>query len=147
MTNPALADLTAGYPVLLDIPVAWGDMDAFQHVNNTVYLRWMESGRIAYFRRLAVPGFQETSGVGPILHSVHCRYRIPLTFPDTVTVASRIVAVEEDRMSMEQIIVSHGHGKIAAVGSSIVVTFDYSAGRKAPVPALVRARVAEIEGK
>ncbi len=89
-----LADLTADYPVLIDIPVAWGDMDAFQHVNNTVYFRWMESGRIAYFTRMAVPGFRDMSGVGPILASTQCRYRIPLTFPDTVTVASRIVAVE-----------------------------------------------------
>ncbi len=141
-----LADLTADYPVLIDIPVAWGDMDAFQHVNNTVYFRWMESGRIAYFTRMAVPGFRDMSGVGPILASTQCRYRIPLTFPDTVTVASRIVAVEEDRMTMEQIVVSHQHGKIAAIGSGVIVTFDYVAGRKAPVTDLVRARVEEIEG-
>lgn len=142
-----IAELTADYPVLIEIPVAWGDMDAFQHVNNTVYFRWMESGRIAYFRRLDIPGFQSATGVGPILASTQCRYRIPLTFPDTVTVASRIVSVDEDRMTMEQIIVSHQHAAVAAIGSGVIVTFDYTAGRKAPVPAAVRARVAEIEGK
>lgn len=142
-----LAHLWSGYPVLLEIPVAWGDMDAFQHVNNTVYFRWMESGRIAYFTRMDVPGFRDLTGVGPILHSTQCRYRIPLTFPDTVTVASRVVSVEEDRMTMEQIIVSHQHAKVAAIGSGVIVTFDYAVGCKAPVPDLVRARVAEIEGK
>jgi len=145
MENVSLAELTAGYPVRIDIPVAWGDMDAFQHVNNTVCFRWMESGRIAYFTRMAVPGFRDMSGVGPILASTQCRYRIPLTFPDTVTVASRVVSVEEDRMTMEQIVVSHQHAKIAAIGSGVIVTFDYLAGRKAPVPKAVRARVAEIE--
>lgn len=142
-----LAHLWSGYPVLLEIPVAWGDMDAFQHVNNTVYFRWMESGRIAYFTRMDVPGFRDLTGVGPILHSTQCRYRIPLTFPDTVTVASRVVSVEEDRMTMEQIVVSHQHAKVAATGSGVIVTFDYVQGRKAPVPDAVRARVAEIEGK
>ena len=96
---------------------------------------------------MAVPGFRDMSGVGPILASAQCGYRIPLTFPDTVTVASRIVSLEEDRMTMEQIIVSHQYGKIAAIGSGVIVTFDYVAGRKAPVPDLVRARVEEIEGK
>ncbi len=28
-----------GYPVVLTLPVLWGDQDAFEHVNNTVYLR------------------------------------------------------------------------------------------------------------
>ncbi|MCB0148997.1 MAG: acyl-CoA thioesterase, partial [Caldilineaceae bacterium] len=44
-------DLLAGYPVVIEIPVAWGEMDAFQHVNNIVYFRYFESGRIAYFER------------------------------------------------------------------------------------------------
>jgi len=147
VTADAIAQLNSGYPVLIDIPVAWGDMDAFQHVNNTVYFRWMESGRIAYFTRMAVPGFRDLSGIGPILASTQCRYRLPLTFPDTVTVASRIVSVGEDRMTMEQIIVSHGHGKVAAVGRGVIVTYDYVAGRKAPLPERVRARVEEIEGR
>ena len=34
------------YPVVIEIPVAWGDMDAFQHVNNVAYFRYFESARI-----------------------------------------------------------------------------------------------------
>jgi acyl-CoA thioester hydrolase len=30
-------DLLAGFPVTLHWPVAWGDMDALGHVNNTTY--------------------------------------------------------------------------------------------------------------
>jgi len=146
VTTDPIAELTAGYPVLIEIPVAWGDMDAFQHVNNTVYFRWLESGRIAYFTRMDVPGFRDLSGVGPILASAQCRYRLPLTFPDSVTVATRVATVEEDRMTMEQLIISHRHAKIAAIGSGVVVTYDYVAGRKATLPELVRARVGEIEG-
>ena len=41
-------ELLALYPVTLALRVAWGDMDAFQHVNNTVYFRYFESARIAY---------------------------------------------------------------------------------------------------
>ena len=40
-------DLLAQFPIILTIPVQWGDQDAFLHVNNTVYLRWFESARIA----------------------------------------------------------------------------------------------------
>jgi acyl-CoA thioester hydrolase len=35
-----MRELLAGYPVILDIPVAWGEMDALRHVNNIVYFRY-----------------------------------------------------------------------------------------------------------
>ena len=41
--DPESRGLLADFPVLIAWPVQWGDMDAFQHVNNTVYFRWFES--------------------------------------------------------------------------------------------------------
>ena len=57
------------YPVQLEIPVAWGDMDAFGHVNNTVYLRWFESARIAFFERISIRASRPEK-VGPILRNM-----------------------------------------------------------------------------
>ena len=59
-----------GYPVVIEIPVFWGDMDAMRHVNNTVYLRYFESARIALFERLGYLDVMEQTGVGPILGSI-----------------------------------------------------------------------------
>ena len=102
-------ELLAAYPVVLAIPVAWGDMDAFQHVNNVVYFRYFESARIAYLERLAVADFVATSGVGPILHSVNCRFRLPVTYPDTVHVGVRVTELASDRFVMDQCLVSEQH--------------------------------------
>lgn len=35
-------------PVQVSIPVAWGEVDAFQHVSDAVHVRWMETARVAY---------------------------------------------------------------------------------------------------
>mgnify|MGYP003314381678 CR=1 FL=1 len=40
------------FPVVLEIPVAWGEMDSMQHVNHTVYLKWMETARFEFFEKL-----------------------------------------------------------------------------------------------
>ncbi len=45
-------ELLRGFPSVVAVPVLWGDMDAFQHVNNTVYFRYFETGRIAYFQQI-----------------------------------------------------------------------------------------------
>ena len=62
-----MSELLGSFPVVVAIPVAWGDMDAFQHVNNTVYFRYFESARIAYFERLEFMELMQATGVGPIL--------------------------------------------------------------------------------
>jgi acyl-CoA thioester hydrolase len=137
--------LLASYPVVLAIPVAWGDMDAFQHVNNVTYFRYFESGRIAYFEQLEISDFLTTAVVRPILHSVNCRFRIPVTYPDTVHVGVRVTAMGDDRLVMDQCLVSERHGKVAAQGDAITVAFDYTAGAKAPLPATVRAAILALE--
>ena len=37
------------FPIVGEIPVAWGEMDSMQHVNHTVYLKWMENRAIQIF--------------------------------------------------------------------------------------------------
>lgn len=138
-------ELLALYPVTFSLRVAWGDMDAFQHVNNTVYFRYFESPRIAYLEQLQVPDFMGGRGVGPILHSINCRFRLPVTYPDTVIVGVRVTHVEVDRFVMEHTLVSERHQKIAAQGEAITVTYDYDRLCKAPIPTLVRERITALE--
>src|SRR6476619_7596530 len=126
-------ELLAEFPVTVDIPVAWGDMDAMGHVNNAVYFRYFETARIECFAELGLGSIERSDGVGPILHSASCRFRIPLTHPDTVTVGAQIGEVGDDRFVMRYRAVSHHHGAVAADGESLIVTFDYATGSKARV--------------
>ena len=53
------SDNRADYPVVISLPVQWGDQDLFGHVNNVVYFRWYESARIAYLDRIGVSDLME----------------------------------------------------------------------------------------
>ena len=142
MTEEILKD----YPVIIEAPVAWGDMDAFQHVNNTVYFRFFESARIAYFERIDLMEMLADTGIGPILAAADCRFKIPLTYPDTVRVGARVVSIDTDRFTMEYVAVSRCHGKIAARGRGELVAFDYKKGKKTRLPEVLRERIAALEG-
>jgi len=133
------------YPVIIETPIAWGQMDAFRHLNNTTYFRFFESGRIAYFELLNFMEYMEETGVGPILASTNCRFRIPLTYPDNVSIGTRVSTIEEDRFTMEYVVVSHKHQKVAADGSGLIVCFDYKENKKVPVPAEIRTRIEQLE--
>jgi len=133
-------------PVRLVLPVQWGEMDAYGHVNNVVYFRWFESARMAYFARLGWPEVERATGVGPILHSTRARFRAPLEWPDEVEVTTRAVEVGEDRFTMLYEIRSRALGRVAAEGEGLIVAFDYRSKRKAALPLAVRERLAALEG-
>ncbi|HET6231824.1 MAG TPA: thioesterase family protein [Longimicrobiaceae bacterium] len=145
MADGAEAELLKGFPVVVEMPVAWGDMDFFRHVNNTVFFRYFESARIEYLGRIGFQAALEETGVGPILASTSCRFRRPLTYPDTVSVGARATEVSEDRFTMEYRLVSRKLGEVAADGGGVLVSYDYGAGRKAPLPDAVRAAIERLE--
>lgn len=138
-------ELLSAYPVIIELPVLWGDMDAYSHVNNTVYFRYFESARIAYFERIKLYELRDATGIGPILGSVQCRFRLPLTYPDTISVGARVIEVAADRFTVEHSIVSQHHQKIAAQGSGVVVAYDYRIQKKAVWPAEVNPRIQLLE--
>jgi acyl-CoA thioester hydrolase len=139
------ADPLDGFSVVIEVPVAWGDMDAFAHVNNAVYFRWFESARIAYLDRIGFRGGDEHGGAGPILASTHCRFRRPLAYPDRVRVGARTVALDDDRFTMVYRIVSVTNGAIAADGGGVVVAFDYIKGFKTVLPSAVSHAIRALD--
>jgi acyl-CoA thioester hydrolase len=140
-----MKELISAYPVVIEIPIAWGDMDAFQHVNNIVYFKHFESARISYFENINFFEFINKTGIGPILASTQCRYKIPLTYPDHVTVGAKVETIEKDRFIMKYAVISHKFKKIAALGEGVLVTFDYQNNKKALIPDEIRKRIIDLE--
>jgi acyl-CoA thioester hydrolase len=141
-----MTDLLADYPIIYETDVVWGDMDAFQHVNNVVYFRYFESARVHYFEHTALMAEMKDTGLGPIVHSQSCRYRFPLAFPDHIQVGIRIPGLGEDRFPMRYKLVSAKNQVVAAEGETLVVMFDYGRNQKALLPASIRAAIARVEG-
>ena len=137
--------LLASFPVSIELSVQWGDMDAYGHVNNTVFFRYFESARMAYFERCGFTKSHIDERIGAILHSTSCRFRQPLFYPDRVVVGARVSKMEADRFTMEYTVVSLGTGTVAAEGSGVIVSFDYKEGKKTLVPGIVRERGEVLE--
>ena len=140
-----LDELLQGFPVVVTIPVAWGDMDAFQHVNNTRYFRYFEDARIAYMERTGVADLSAATGLGPIMAQTTCRFKAPLTYPDEVQCGARVVSVGQHSFKMELKLVSVALHRVAAVGTAVMVAYDYVEGRKALLPENWRRALGRVE--
>lgn len=138
-------DLLAGYPVVIRIPVQWGELDAYGHVSNVVFFRYFESARVRYLERCGFHQSYDRDKVGDILHSTSCRFRRPLFYPDTALVGARVVELGEDRFTMSYGLVSEAQGALAAEGTSVVVSFDYVRREPVRIPDDVRAAIESLE--
>jgi acyl-CoA thioester hydrolase len=136
-----------GFPEVIEIPVQWGDQDAFHHVNNTVYFRWFESSRVAYARRVGLWELLEIANIGPILASVKCDYRRPLTYPDVVRVGSKVVRVGRTSLTVDHRVVSRESGEVAAEGTAVIVLYDYNKAEPYLIPDRIRQTIIETQGE
>lgn len=131
-------------PIEIVIPVAWGDMDAFGHVNNTVFFKWCESARIKYFEQI---GFLESQaqGVGPILAEIRCRFRRPVFYPDQIRVEVSMSRLGENDFDLQYICWSQSHDERVANAEDRCVVYDYREARKVLWPQDIRERILELQ--
>ena len=125
------------WPIVTEIPVLWGDMDDFGHVNNIVYLKWCETSRIELFLKIWGINKEDiqlhiNSRVkGPILANFNMNYKIALKYPDTVIIKSRISKIGNTSFGISHELFSKNNGdNVVGNADSVVVMVDYSNGEK-----------------
>ena len=133
------------YPVQVEIIVQWGDMDAFNHVNNAMYFKYFETARIAYFEKLGVMGDDLEDNVAPILAETNCRYKLPLNYPDSIMVGAKIIENHSHGFMMEYAVYSHQHKKISSIGTGRIVMLNYATHEKVKVDNALLEKIEKIE--
>jgi acyl-CoA thioester hydrolase len=151
---PDPRDLPGEFPHRLEQEVRFGDTDAMGHANNSRFLTYCESARIAYWEEatgepfgLATHGEKESM----ILAEIRVTYRSQAYFGELLTVESRVGSVGRTSFTLEHRITtsesSRGPARLVATAEAVQVLFDYAAGRPRVVPDELVARLAAFEGR
>jgi acyl-CoA thioester hydrolase len=120
----ALAELREAFPLVIETDVVWGEMDAYQHVNNVVYFRYFENARVAYLTRSGWDAMEDRTGVGIAVRRIEAAYYEPLQYPCHIWLAARILvpaALRGDRFTMEYAVGFYNEGgtwHVAVIGES-----------------------------
>jgi acyl-CoA thioester hydrolase len=129
--------VTDGLRHLTPLQVRFRDTDAFGHVNNAVFLTFLELARIRYLLDILEP--DETFDRLPlILARVELDFRSPIQFGEDVEVATQV-----DRIGRSSI----ADHRLVGEAQSVLVTYDYAIARPMPVPDEWRRRIGEYEGR
>jgi acyl-CoA thioester hydrolase len=126
------------FPFVFPVDVRFRDLDAQGHVNNAVYLTYVESARIAWWQEVTGRPWAET---GMILARTEIDYRSPAVYGDRLEVGLRCASLGRSSFVMEFRVEERGSGRLVAEGRKVLVHYDYTAGRPIPIPPELRAKI------
>ena len=120
------------------IAVRWRDLDAFNHVNNSSFLTFLEEARLQWLKGVPGPWFDAHSM--PVLAAAELNYRAPMAWP-----ASIVVELSCERVGKSSITVGHrivdaaDAQKLYCDGRTVLVWTDPASGQSVPLPEAIRS--------
>jgi acyl-CoA thioester hydrolase len=126
------------------IEVRFRDCDPLGHVNNAVYLTYLEQARLFHWRALWGFGMDASSTVpGVILAHAQIDFKRPVTYPETLEVRLRVAAIGTSSFTYDYEVLDANAGVVASA-RTVQVMYDYATGRPVPIPADIRAKLDAI---
>ena len=124
--------------------VTFRDLDVFGHVNNAVYLTYLENARIGYMREvLAIESLEDLL---VIVAKVNIDFRTRASLGEALEIGARVSRIGTKSFDLDHE-VRGPDGRLIAAASTTLVTFDYRSDATMPVPDLWRERIEAFEAR
>jgi acyl-CoA thioester hydrolase len=124
--------------------VTFRDLDVFGHVNNAVYLTYLETARIGYMRE--VLGIESLDELLVIVARVDIHFRSRATLGELLEVGARTSRIGTKSLDLDHE-VSGPDGRLVAEAATTLVAIDYATDQTIPVPEAWRARIESYEAR
>ncbi len=130
-----------GFPFSCSVEVRYGDIDAMNHVNNAVYVSYLEFARVRMWRECF--GFVGGARDIPIiLARVVVDYRTPIGLNDAIEIGVGVRHVGRTSFTFAYRI--EASGRLAAEAETVQVHYDYAAGKPCPIAEELRRQLAAV---
>jgi acyl-CoA thioester hydrolase len=118
--------------------VRFRDLDALGHVNNAVFLTYIESARVAFLQHLGAAATLEDMSI--IVARIEIDFRAPVGFGEEVEIAVRASRFGGKSFDLEYEL--RVDGKVVAEAKSVLVGYDYGKGEAVELPDEWREKLA-----
>ena len=125
-------------------PIRWGDMDAFGHVNNVEFFRYLENTRVDWLNQLGY--VDPRDGEGVVVVNVFCNVYQQLLYPGDLV--AKLYLTELGRRSFDHVVTferTDVPGAIVAAGGATIVWVTFAQGKALLLPEGLRATLTQIQ--
>jgi acyl-CoA thioester hydrolase len=118
------------------LSVRFRDCDSMGHVNHAVYFTYFEQCRLTFWRELTGWPSPHTR---VIIARAECDYRAPAHFGDDLEVRLNVGEIGRSSFVLTYEIAAIETARVIALGRTVMVSYDYDAGKAMPLPDATRA--------
>jgi len=134
-----------GFNFVVPVEVRFRDLDPLGHVNNAVFITYLEAARIKY--RLNLMESASLDRLGLILAEMTCSYRSPAYFGEVLEVGVRVSEIGNKSFVMEYRIEERETRRLVATARSVQVAYDYETQQTIPLSARFVELAEALEGR
>lgn len=140
--STAAPETEAGKPLFVaPIGVRWRDLDAFNHVNNSNYLTYLEEARLQWLSHVPGPWFDDHAM--PVMAASQVNYRRPIAWPAQLQVQLFCERVGNSSMTIAHRVIDAEHpDQLYCDGHVVMVWMDPASGKPVPLPEAIRTATA-----
>lgn len=127
-------------PALIRVPlsVRWRDLDAFNHVNNSKFLSYLEEARLRWM--VTLPGRGMDDHVAPVVAAAHLNYRRPIEWPNEIDIELFVERLGNTSLSIgHRIVGADDPDALYCDGNVVLVWIHRETGQPAALPEPVRS--------
>jgi acyl-CoA thioester hydrolase len=119
------------------VPIRWGDMDSYRHINNTVYFRYMEQARIEWITSMGFSSIAEKEAM--IMVNGFCNFYKQVSFPGTLCIKTFVGAIGNstvDLINTMELVSPEKHDVpvLCAAGGATMLWVDLEKNKSMPWP-------------
>lgn len=131
-TNPRVPEAGFTFRHRVPLQIRFNDIDMLGHLNNGVYMSFMDIGKAAYFNDV-MPGNIDWKRINVVVVNINCDFYAPTYFHEQLEVLTAVVSVSERSFKIEQRIVNKNTGEVKCIGRTIMSGFDIATAQSAPI--------------
>lgn len=124
--------------------VRWGDCDMLGHVNNTTFLQYIESARVAYIYDVMGTELSVNSVEGWVIAELNCAFHSQLKFPAKIEVCSHISRIGNSSATIDAAIFKKGEKAPVFTSTATIVWCNYKAGKSVRISDEFRAAITKF---
>ncbi len=126
------------------VSTRWGDADMLGHINNVIFVRYLESGRLDYLDRVLGLKFKQPLAQGILVADMKVSYLSQAHHPTNFQVATRVSRIGNTSFDVLANIYNE-NGTAVVASKAVCVWFDFVQNQKQSVPLAVRDAMFDLE--
>lgn len=129
----------------MPVQIRFNDIDMFGHINNSIYLQFLDMGKYAYFRQFMTDTFG-SEPTAPVVANINCDFIEPTKIDEKLEVLTAITNIADSSMVLDQRIVNSS-GRIKCAARTTMVNIDIANGRPTTISDTWRQRISQYENQ